>query len=688
MSKNKNANHLAGETSPYLLQHAYNPVEWYPWGDVALKKASEENKPIIVSIGYSACHWCHVMERECFENDELATIMNKSFICIKVDREERPDVDAIYMDAIHAMGVQGGWPLNVFLTADAKPFFGGTYFPPPQWKQILINIAEAYKTQQNEILNSAEGFAGHLNISDGKKYNLQTGNGNYEFTDINNLYNKLEKDFDPKRGGTNRAPKFPMPSIYFFLLRYYYLSKNIKALDHVKLTLDQMAQGGIYDQIGGGFCRYSVDGDWFAPHFEKMLYDNGQLISLYSEAYSITGSDRYKQVVYDTIDWLSREMTNEEGAFYSALDADSEGVEGKFYIWSFSEWQQALEEIDAGFDKDFLTEYWQISQSGNWEHGSNIMHSEQTESSFAKEKQIDETDFKNANASLKKILLTLRAERTRPGLDDKILCSWNGLMLKGLVDAYKAFGEEKFLKAALKNAVFINNKMRKGDQLWHTYKNGKASIAGFLEDYSFIIDAFIALYQVTFDENWANNAVSLSNYAINNFYDEGECSFYFTDINAEKLIARKKEIFDNVIPSSNSAMAKNLYFLGKITGNTIFGEIATNMMDVMKKLIVSEPSYLSNWANLATSFISPTAEVVIIGSDYLKFSSEINKYYYPHKVMMGAQHKSELPLFQNREAKDGKTTIYVCYNNTCKLPVFSAEGAIEILKESQDYLIK
>ena len=679
INPDKKANNLLSQTSPYLLQHAYNPVNWFPWGEEALSKAIKEDKPIILSIGYSACHWCHVMERECFENDELAKLMNDEFICIKVDREERPDVDAIYMDAVHAMGVQGGWPLNVFLAPSTKPFFGGTYFPPQQWRQILTNIAEAYKKQKSELINSAESFAEHLNISDIKKYNLQTEKGDYNKQDLDNIFLRFEANFDNKRGGTDRAPKFPMPSIYFFLLRYYHLSKNEKALNHIKLTLNNMAYGGIYDQIGGGFSRYSVDENWFAPHFEKMLYDNGQLVSLYSEAFLLTKLPLYKEIVYDTISWLKREMINEEGAFYSALDADSEGVEGKFYVWTIEEWNLALKEIKVSFDKNLLNEYWNVSMEGNWEHGVNILHRSMSESDFAKINRISVEDFTSAISNLKKILLIIRSERIRPGLDDKILCSWNGLMLKGLIDAYRAFDEENFLTTALKNAYFLKTKMGNGNQLWHTYKNNIASINGFLEDYAFVIDAYIALYQVTFDKNWLSEAENLSNYVINNFYDEEEETFFFTDKNADKLIARKKEIFDNVIPASNSAMAKNLYFLGKITENQNYLEISSKMMGRLKSIILKEPSYLSNWSNLATSTFTPMAEIAIIGDECLDFRKALDKFYHPNKIFVGSDDKGDLPLLENRIAIDGKTTIYVCFNNTCKLPVFSVEEAYELI---------
>lgn len=652
-------NHLGKETSPYLLQHAHNPVDWYAWGQEAFSKARAENKPILVSIGYSACHWCHVMERESFENEELAQIMNKHFVNIKVDREERPDVDAIYMDAVQAMGVNGGWPLNVFLMPDGKPFYGGTYFPPQNWKRLLYAVSEGFQNHLPDIQKSAEGFTSNMISLETEKYGLVAESPAFESEELDIMYQKLAHSFDPTWGGFERSPKFPMPSIWLFLMRYIHdnPSAKEKALEHLTLTLNKITMGGIYDQIGGGFARYSVDGEWFCPHFEKMLYDNGQLLSVYVEAYSLTQLPIYQQTVYETIGWLSREMTSPEGGFYSALDADSEGEEGKYYVWTKAE-------IDAilGADSVQYCRAYQVTDTGNWEHGVNILWKNHT---------FLNSDFKEQNAKL----LAAREQRIRPGLDDKILCSWNGLALKGLVDAYRVFGEEDFLVLALKNAHFIKDKMLLDSQLWHSYKNGEAKIQGFLEDYAAVIDAYTSLYQVTFDEKWLHIAEKLTIYVYQNFWDEEDELFFFTDQNAEALIARKKELFDNVIPSSNSMMARNLYTLGLILDRQDFVDIAYLMLAKVKSLVLKNADYLSNWACLATQMVTPTAEIAIVGVDCLKVRAKLEERYYPNKVLSGTKLKSDLPLLENRVALSEQTNIYVCYNKTCKLPVQTVEEA-------------
>ncbi|MFL5728088.1 MAG: thioredoxin domain-containing protein [Cytophagaceae bacterium] len=674
-NSNSKPNSLLHETSPYLLQHAYNPVEWYPWGKEALDKAKKEDKPIIVSIGYSACHWCHVMERECFENEDVASLMNQHFINIKVDREERPDVDQIYMEALQSMSLGGGWPLNVFLTPDAKPFYGGTYFPAPHWMNLLEQIHQAFGSHRADLEHSAEEFTKSLNHSDSHKYGLSSKTVTFSKEELDPIFQKLEAKFDKKAGGPNKAPKFPMPSTYLFLLRYYQITKNEAALRHIKLTLDRMAHGGIYDQIGGGFARYSTDAEWFAPHFEKMLYDNGQLLSLYSEAYTLTKNPLYKEVVYETIAWLKNEMVNPEGGFYSAQDADSEGVEGKFYVWTAEETGEILKE-----DASLFNEYYNIVPAGNWEHGVNILFRNLSNEAFANKHKISLGALENKVRSWKKIILEKRNKRIRPGLDDKILASWNGLMLKGLVDAYRAFDEEEFLKLAEANALFLKEKMRAGDRLFHSYKNGKATIDGYLEDYTFVMEGYIALYEAGFYEQWLREAEKLCTYTLENFYDAEEELFFFTDNNSEKLIARKKELFDNVIPASNSAMAANLFRLGILLDKKEYSEISQKMLSRVKHLVKEEPGFLSNWASLFASQVSPTAEVVISGKEYLKFRKDIDKVYHPNKVMAGTETSSDLPLLQDRNAVDGKTMVYVCYNRACKLPVDRVDKALELLQ--------
>lgn len=674
-SGKKYSNRLIHSTSPYLLQHAHNPVDWYPWGKEALEKAKQEDKPIILSIGYSACHWCHVMERESFENTTIADIMNKHFVCIKVDREERPDVDQIYMEALQAMGLQGGWPLNVFLMPDQKPFYGGTYFPPNGWAQLLLNIATAYKDHRVQLQESADNFSDALQHSEIKKFKLSPDTG-FSKEDIISAFHNLASKFDLQKGGMSRAPKFPMPSNWLFVLRYYHAFGDKRALEQLNLTLRQMAFGGIYDQLGGGFARYSVDAEWFAPHFEKMLYDNGQLLSLYSEAYSLTGDKEYLQVIDETISFTQRELMSEEGGFYSALDADSEGEEGKFYVWKKDEIDFILKDDSALF-----CQYYYVKEGGNWEHHNNILFRKEAEEEFALKSGLDMEALKSRMAALRSKLFEARSKRIRPGLDNKILAGWNGMMLKGICDAYAATSNEKYLQIALANAHFIEKNLLKNGRLKRTYSAGSTDIAGYMEDYAWVISAFISLYQVSFDEKWIKIAEELCNYTLQNFFDKEEEMFFFIDHNAEKLITRKKEMFDNVIPSSNSVMATNLHFLYLLTSKGHYAEISDKMLRRMIKLIVSEPAYSSNWATLYLLKLSNHAEIAIIGSQANEVRKEIAKHYFPNKVIAGTETKSALPLLQSREALKNKTTIYICQNNSCKLPVHSAQTAIEQLKD-------
>ncbi|MBD1397834.1 thioredoxin domain-containing protein [Pontibacter sp. JH31] len=676
MAKNKKPNRLIQESSPYLLQHAHNPVDWYPWGDEALQKAKQEDKPILVSIGYAACHWCHVMEHQSFENDKIAKVMNEHFVCIKVDREERPDVDAVHMDALQAMGVQGGWPLNVFLNSDAKPFYGGTYFSPQQWVTLLLNIAEAYQKNRQELDQSAEQFVQHLNQSELTRYGLHESEASVSEHEFEQLYQNLAKQFDKKHGGLGRAPKFPMPTNYLFLLRYYHHVGDETALKHLNLTLHEMAYGGIYDQIGGGFARYSVDEKWLVPHFEKMLYDNGQLVSLYAEAYLLTKDPLYKDVAYETIAFVERELMSEEGGFYSSLDADSEGVEGKFYVFTREELQDLV-----GEEEPIMTKYYHATTTGNFEHGQNILHRRISDEHFAKENELELEVLEEMVKTWKEKLMEARAKRIRPGLDDKILCSWNALMLKGLADAYYTFGNKHFLHLATRNAEFMLQRFKKGDRLYHNYKKGTASIEGFLEDYALFIRALIRVYEITFDEKYLQEARQLVHYTLANFFDEQEKLFFFTDQNAQRLVARTKELLDNVIPSSNSVMATNLYLLGLYFNEERFQQLSDAMLAQVKPLVVKEPSHMSNWACLYFHKLEPTAEVAIVGQSAPEMRSELSSFYIPNMLLAGTDKQSTLPLLQDRSAVNGKTTVYVCYNKACQLPVHTAGEALEQLQK-------
>ena len=669
-------NRLARETSPYLLQHAYNPVDWYAWGPEALARAQAEQKPILVSIGYAACHWCHVMERESFENEAVAAVMNTHFVCIKVDREERPDVDQVYMDALHAMGVQGGWPLNVFLTADAKPFYGGTYFPRASWTQLLANIGEAYAGEHRaELEQSAGRFVAVIGASELEKYGAtEATTGGVSADEFQLLLYHLGLKFDRERGGTSRAPKFPMPSIWRFLLRAHAATGNAAALAQAVLTLREMAWGGIYDQAHGGFARYSVDGDWLAPHFEKMLYDNGQLVSLYSEAFQVTGEQLFRDVVYDTVEFVRLELTSEDGGFYSSLDADSEGEEGKFYVFTKSELREII-----GAAEPLFSEYYNCTEEGNWEHGRNILHRRENDADFAAHHRLAPGALAGLVAGWKQKIMAVRAGRVRPGLDDKILTGWNALMLQGLIDAYRAFGEPEFLAMAERNAAFVEKNLRQGPWLWRTYKAGTAHISGFLEDYALVIQAYISLYEVTFAESWLREAESLTQYVLDQFFDPAETQFFYTDNSAEPLIARKKELFDNVIPASNSVMAHNLRRLGRHLDRADYVDLAAAMLAQVQALVVKEPQHLTNWAALYAAQLRPGPEIAIVGREADAFRAELNRQFLFDAVLAGGPRTEALPLLQHRPARPGHTDIYVCRNHACLAPVQSVAAAQALL---------
>lgn len=656
-------NRLIHATSPYLLQHAHNPVDWYEWGTEALHKAKTEDKPILVSIGYSSCHWCHVMERESFENEDIAALMNAHFVCIKVDREERPDIDQIYMDAVQAMQQHGGWPLNVFLTPDQKPFYGGTYFPPKNWAQLLTQIERTFQAKRTEINESAEDLVRHLQTSDLKRFSK---NDEAEFSArlLDRMFEILVSRYDPVWGGIEKAPKFVMPSIWLFLLRYYAATKSQQALAMVTHTLKQLAFGGIYDQVGGGFSRYSVDGEWFAPHFEKMLYDNAQLLSLYSEAYSITKDPIFKETVYQTVGWLENEMRNLAGGFYSALDADSEGIEGKFYTWTEPELREVL-----GESTDLVLEHYHANADGNWEHKRNILRRDPK----------TETVESDAILALKKKLLIARKNRIRPALDDKILTGWNAMMIQGLVDAYKAFEDGHFLHLALNTISFLEQHLI-SDKVYRAYKNKRSQTEGFLEDYAFLIQAYTSLYQVTFNEGWLFKAKTWTEYVLNHFYDSQEEYFYFSSDAAESLIARKKEVFDNVIPGSNSVMARNLFELGILLDQEDWQQRAGRMTLKLTNLIQTEPVYMSYWAVVLCELVHEPATIVFSGPDALVLRQQLMNQYYPFVITAGATGQSELLLLTGREPLANETRIFVCYNKSCQLPVTGAEDARKQMK--------
>ena len=668
----EHTNKLITETSPYLLQHAHNPVNWYPWGEEAFAKAKAENKLVIVSIGYSACHWCHVMEHESFEDDSASKVMNDRYICVKVDREERPDVDQIYMNAVQLMTGRGGWPLNCVVLPDGRPIWGGTYFRKDQWIDQINQIADFYQTQPDKALEYANKLT--QGIKQSELVSLNTQAPDFTKSQLDGVYSTWEKQFDTVEGGPDRSPKFPIPNNYQFLLRYAHLSENKTALAQVKLTLDKIAYGGIYDHLGGGIARYATDKLWKVPHFEKMLYDNGQIISLYSEAYQKFKDEDYKTLVYGTLEFIERELQSKEGAFYSALDADSDGEEGKFYVWKKEELQTLLGE---GFD--LFADYYNVNRKGYWEHDNYILLREDDDTALAKKHKITEVELKAKMAVSQKILMAERATRIRPGLDDKTLTSWNGLMLKGYVDAYLTFGEQHFLEVALKNANFILDKqLRKDGGLNHSYKKGRSTINGYLEDYAFVIDAFLKLYEATFDVKWLKEANALMAYSLEHFYDHESGMFFFTSDEDPALIARKMEVNDNVIPASNSAMAINLFLLSHHYDSADFKRMSVKMLNNIIDKVESYPSGYSNWLNLLLSQVYPFYEVAIVGKKAETKSVELHQSYVPNKMLCGSEKESTLPLLANRFSK-GQTRIFVCENKVCQMPTEESSEALKLM---------
>jgi len=667
-------NRLIHSSSPYLLQHAHNPVDWYEWGKEAFDKATTENKPLLISIGYSSCHWCHVMEKECFEKEEIAAVMNAHFVCIKVDREERPDVDQLYMDAVQAMGLNGGWPLNVFCTPDQKPFYGGTYFPPKNWVQVMQNIQEAYMNRLDEIQSSAESLSKHLKEMDVHRFLQKAAEKKLE-EDILTIYKKLESKFDYTFGGLDKAPKFVMPSIWLWMLRYYHISQNKEALNHIILTLKKMSMGGLYDQIGGGFARYAVDAEWMVPHFEKMLYDNAQLLSLYAEAYSITRDEEFKRIIEECFNWLQKEMTSENGAYYSAIDADSEGEEGKFYTWDYTEIKSVL-----GEHASLFIQYFNIKEESNWHEGDNILYRDIYDEEFLSEHHLSKEQWGKLLADMKSKLYELRSKRVHPALDDKIITSWNAMCICGLTDAFKATGDEKFLLSAITNIRFLEKHLIEDNVLYRSYKNKRSQVQGFLDDYAYLIQAYIKLYQVTFEEKYIFVAKDWIQKCLDEFFDHQDGYFFYTSSKAEKLISRKKEIFDNVIPSSNALMAQNLYYAGSMLDVADWKEKAMHMCSSLGQTIITEPNYMSHWAIVWTEIRKNLAEVVFSGKDALELRRQFSKHYQPFTLLMANINGTSLPLAKDKIATSNKTTIYVCKNKTCKLPVHEISEAIQQLE--------
>ncbi|GGA89345.1 thioredoxin domain-containing protein [Mucilaginibacter rubeus] len=663
-------NRLANSTSPYLLQHANNPVNWYPWGKEALDKAKAENKLILVSIGYSACHWCHVMEHESFEDEAVAAVMNEYFVCIKVDREERPDVDQIYMSAVQLMSGRGGWPLNCICLPDQRPIYGGTYFRKNDWTSLLFNLADFYKQKPEE----AEDYAVRLTEGIQKYESIEFVVAQAEHTrdDLQAIVSNWKRYFDKQEGGTGNAPKFPMPNNWQALMRYGYLMKDDEVAAQVKLTLHKMAFGGIYDHVGGGFARYSVDGHWHVPHFEKMLYDNAQLISLYAEAYTWHPDELYKQVVDEIITFSTRELMSPEYGFYSALDADSEGKEGKFYIFTKNE----IEEI-LGDDAGLFSIYYNITEDGNWEEEeSNVLFRKDSDEDLAAKLGLPVHELLAKIAASRQKVFEARSVRVRPGLDNKILASWNGLMLKGLTDAYRTFNKPEYLELALNNAGFIlNNLLGQNGRLSRVYgvTSSQDKPVAFLDDYANIIDGLIALYEVTFNEHWLQQAKSLADTAIAHYYDEARGIFFFTADDDEQLIARKSEIMDGVIPASNSVMARVLKKLGLLFDNESYIEVSAQLLRNVMPQLAKYGSAYSNWVMLLLDEVFGINEIAITGAGAETFRKEMENNYIPNKIMLGGNTGS-LPLLQDKFG--ASTQIFICKDKTCGLPANNPADAL------------
>jgi len=658
-------NQLSQETSPYLLQHANNPVYWKAWNTNSLAEAKEKNRLIIISIGYSACHWCHVMEHESFEDQEVADVMNAYFVSIKVDREERPDVDAVYMKAVQILTGRGGWPLNMVTLPDGRPVWGGTYFRKEQWINALEQLQELYKSDPEKLIEYAE------KLHQGIKSTRIVSNKNTE-TKINQekiavLVEKWKQSFDWEFGGMASSPKFMMPNNYHFLMRYAHQKKDSQLLDFVNLTLTRMAFGGVFDTVDGAFSRYSVDNKWHVPHFEKMLYDNGQLVSLYSDAYKLTQNSLYKEVIEKTLSFIERELMNKEGGFYCALDADSLNSEkhleeGAFYVWRILELKSII--VD---DFELFSQVFNINTFGLWEDENYVLIQSLSLEEIARNNKIPLSELENKKKNWEHKLYIIREKRSKPRLDDKCLTSWNAIMLKGFVDAYKALEDTNYLDLALKNADFIiKNLWSSEGNLFHNYKNKKSTINGYLEDYSAVIAAFISLYEVTLDEKWLLNAKQLTDYSLEHFYNEKVGFFAFTSNLDDALITSHFETEDNVIPASNSVMGKNLFQLGIYFNHSHYEKVSQRMLQNIIPSI-EYPSAYSNWMDLALSHSEENKELAICGDLALEFLPQINKIYLPNIILAGTEKISNLPFLKDRFVAD-QTLFYLCQNKTCLKP--------------------
>lgn len=667
----KHSNALINASSPYLLQHAHNPVNWLEWGPEALEKAKSENKLIIVSIGYSACHWCHVMEHESFEDFEVADVMNAHFVCIKIDREERPDIDQVYMMAVQLMGMNGGWPLNCVCLPDQRPIYGGTYFKKADWINILLNLAEFWNQEAEKAVAYAEKLTKGIAAAERIFPELKPVAFNLDM--VKECTQIWKRNFDMHFGGYTRSPKFPLPGNWQFLLQAGFQLNDEALITATLFTLEKMALGGIYDQIGGGFARYSVDEYWHVPHFEKMLYDNAQLIKLYAQAYQFSQIPLFKEVVYDTVAWLEREMLASNGLFYAALDADSEGVEGKFYVWDKREFYKIL-----GEDAEIMSAYFDITEEGNWEEEkTNILRLNTDLERFIEIHQLGAAEFTAKLASAKVKLLEAREKRLRPGLDDKCLTSWNALAISALAEASAIFDEPSFYKLAKKaTECILDTMIDEHGVLYRNNKAGKRSIPGFLDDYALMIEALISMYQVDFNESWLASADAFTAFVLHHFEDKESPAFYYTSVQDDALIARKHELMDNVIPSSNAVMAHNLHKLGLLFNKPAYEERSVEMLKPLITSIVKYGGSYACWATLLLNKVTGLNEIAITGNHIRAVVKQLNKQYIPNKLVVAGTN-SNLPLLEDKDGS--QSNIYICKNKTCSLPVETLDEALELI---------
>jgi uncharacterized protein YyaL (SSP411 family) len=665
-------NQLIHETSPYLLQHAQNPVEWYAWSEEALAKARAEDKPILLSIGYSACHWCHVMEHESFENPGIAQLMNDNFINIKVDREERPDLDQVYMGAVQIMTGSGGWPLTVFLLPTGEPFYGGTYFPPedrygrPGFPRLLTNIAEAHRNRRKEVHENAAMLRDHLN----QRVTSKSASATLGPEILDQAARNIDSRFDPREGGFGTAPKFPPSMTIDFLLRHHYRTGNANSLHMATLTLDKMACGGVYDQIGGGFHRYSTDDRWLVPHFEKMLYDNALLARAYLDGWRLTENPFYRKIVEEVLDFIVREMRDSSGGFYSTQDADSEGVEGKFYVWDSTEFERI-----TGSDAELSSRYWNVTERGNWE-GHNILNVPRAWELFCKLENISQPDLLRRIASAKARLYDAREKRVRPGRDEKILTDWNGLALRAFAEAAAYLGRDDYRRVAESNADFILTKLWDGNRLLHSYKDGRARFNAYLDDYANLADGLFSLYQLTFETRWLSEAERLCEIIIERFSDNDEGGFFFTAADHETLVTRTRDLFDNATPSGNSVAADLLVRMGTMLERNDFRRSAEKVFFSVEHLLAQYASGLGRMLAGVDFYIGPSCVVAVAGAGG-DLVSTFRRHYLPRAII--ASGDAPVAVLRDRPAIGGKPTAYVCENLACKQPVQSADALEQLL---------